>query len=153
MKKILFTIIAATIYGFAMGQDTIKHNDLKWILGSWEMNTGEVMIYESWEKGKGDSYTGKGYVIKGADTLFTETMKIEMVGGFWVFIAQINDYNPVLFTLKTGSTEKQLTFENMEHDNPQRVVYKYVSEKEMHAQTEAMVEGKEVIEEYNYTRR
>lgn len=154
MKKVLLTSIATLFISMTvMAQKTIEKADLKWLLGSWEMNAGEVKIYENWIEGDRNSYIGTGYVISGKDTIVTETMKIEMVGGFWVFIAQINDSNPVLFTLKTSSKAKELTFENLEHDNPQRVIYTFVDNKNLNARTEALVKGKEVVDRYSYTRR
>lgn len=153
MKKLLLLSIATVLISIsAVAQKTIEKPDLKWLLGSWEMNAGEVKIYENWLAGDNNSYIGTGYVVSGKDTVVTETMKIEMVGGFWVFIAQINNNNPVLFTLKKTSTAKELTFENLEHDNPQRVIYKFVDGKNLYARTEADIKGKKEVDEYKYTR-
>ena len=153
MKKLLLLSIATALISItAVAQKTIEKPDLKWLLGSWEMNAGEVKIYENWLAGDNNSYIGTGYVVSGKDTVVTETMKIEIVGGFWVFIAQINNNNPVLFTLKKTSTAKELTFENLEHDNPQRVIYKFVDGENLYARTEADIKGKKEVDEYKYTR-
>lgn len=133
-------------------QESIKKSDLKWLLGSWEMDAIKVQIYENWVESANNSYKGTGYVISAGDTIVKETMKIEMVGNYWVFIAQVNNNNPVLFTLKASSKAKELTFENLEHDNPQRVIYTFVDGKNLHARTEALVKGKVVVDRYNYTR-
>ncbi len=154
MKKKILTLITIALASVSvMAQNTIEKSDLKWLLGSWEMDAGVVKIYENWEEGTTNSYTGTGYVIKGKDTIVTETMKIEMVGNFWVFIAQINNNNPVLFTLKTQSKAKVLTFENLEHDNPQRVIYKFIDANNLYAKTEALINSKDIVDEYRYKRR
>ncbi len=154
MKKILFTTIAIACTALqVMAQNTIEKKDFKWLTGSWEMKVGKLTIVENWEEGEDSSYMGKGYVIKGVDTIVIELMKIDKVGDFWVFIAQVNNNKPVLFTLKPSPNTKELEFENLEHDDPQRVVYEFVSKNKLHARTEADIKGKEVVDEYNYTRR
>lgn len=153
-KNILLSIllVMATLLNVC-AQTSIAKTDLSWIIGSWHIDAGEVQIYETWQEGQGDSYTCQAYVLKGKDTLVVETIKIENIGGFWVYIAQINAQNPVLFTLTQKSTAKELVFENLEHDNPQRVIYKFVNDGELYARTESVVKGKEIIDEYPYTRR
>lgn len=152
-KVLLSGLLVIVIVSSAWAQDSIKKTDLSWILGSWHIDAGEVQIYETWKEGQGNTYICEGFVLKGKDTLVVETIKLEKIGGFWVYIAQINEQNPVLFTLTPKSTAKELVFENLEHDNPQRVVYKFVNDKELYARTEAMVNGQEVVDEYPYTRR
>lgn len=152
-NTLLSGLLVIVIVSSAWAQDSIKKTDLSWILGSWHIDAGEVQIYETWKEGQDDSYTCEAYVLKGKDTLVVETIRLENIGGFWVYIAQINSQNPVLFTLTQKSTGKELVFENLEHDNPQRVVYKFVNDKELYARTEAMVNGQEVVDEYPYTRR
>jgi len=155
MKKniLLSVLLVMATLSNVCAQTSIAKTDLSWIIGSWHIDAGEVQIYETWQEGQGDSYTCEAYVLKGKDTLVIETIKIENIGGFWVYIAQINAQNPVLFTLTQKSTAKELVFENLEHDNPQRVIYKFVNDGELYARTEAVVKGKEIIDEYPYTRR
>lgn len=152
-KILLSSLLVIITVSVAWAQNSIKKTDLNWILGSWYIDAGEVQIYESWKQEDNGSYTGSGFVIKGKDTIVTETLRIENIGGYWVYIAQINDQDPVLFTLKQKSNAKELVFENLEHDNPQRVIYKFVNDKELYARTEAMVDGKELVDEYPYSRR
>src|SRR5215212_8730542 len=121
MKKLfllLFIVFAAEMYA-----QTPAMKDLNWILGQWQMKGEGYTVYETWKKGEGGSYIGEAFVLEGKDTVVKEQIKIEMIGDKMVYIARINDGDPVLFTLKSGSTAKEVVFENMEHDNPQRIVY------------------------------
>ena len=146
----LLVLFVATTTAWAQRQ--ITTDDLKWLTGSWHIDAGEVQIYENWQQETNGSYTGTGCVVNGKDTIVVETLRIENIGGHWVYIAQINQYNPVLFTLKPTAKAKELVFENLEHDNPQRVQYKWVNKNEIYARTEAIVNGQEVVEEYPYKR-
>lgn len=141
-------ICAAKMYA-----QTPAMKDLSWILGQWQIKGEGYTVYENWKKGDGGSYAGEAFVLEGKDTIVREIIKIEMIGEKMVYIAQVNDGNPVLFTLKAGSTVNELVFENMEHDNPQRVVYQHKSKDAMYAYTEATIEGETLKDEYNYTRR
>lgn len=152
MKKLWLTIVIIVCFITSYSQ---TKPDFEWLIGDWkigEMEGSSITIYERWKKSSCDSYTGEGFVLNGKDTIVKEAMRIERINGFWCFIAQVNNGNPVLFTLTPGSTATQLVFENMEHDNPQRVIYKFVSKSQIHARTEALVDGKEVADDYPFSR-
>lgn len=155
MKTVITIFTALFIAISANAQTNLNTTDLNWLEGNWQIDISEanIKVFETWKRGEGNSYIGEGYVLKGKDTIVREVIKIEKIGLHWVYIAQINDNAPVLFTLKVESTAKQLVFENLEHDNPQRVRYTFISKDEMMARTEAVVEGKEVGEDYPFVRR
>lgn len=155
MKKILTVLVGLFIAVSARAQTNLDVADFSWLEGNWQIDLSEIKIkvFENWKRGEGNTYLGEGYVLKGKDTIVKEVIKIEKVGPHWVYIAQINDNAPVLFTLKAESTAKQLVFENLEHDNPQRIRYTFISNNEMMARTEAIVEGKAVNEDYPFVRR
>lgn len=150
--RLLFILFIFLLSTNLYSQEKITKKDFKWLTGSWQMKQGKLTIAENWKEGKDSTFIGEGFVIKGNDTIVREQMRIDKMGNFWVFIAQVNNNNPVLFTLKAGSNAQELEFENMEHNNPQRVVYEFVSEKKLHARTEADIKGKEEVDEYEYTR-
>lgn len=150
--KFITLLITLTIPLTVFSQQEIKTSDMEWLLGDWKMTQGSLTITEHWETKNNAELHGIGYVIKDADTVVRELMKIEKIGKHWVFIAQINNNNPVLFTLKPSSNAKELEFENLEHDAPQRVIYEYVSKTQLYARTEADKNGKELIDEYDYTK-
>ena len=152
MKKMILLAVAALMMS-AASHTEIRYKDLEWITGNWHMDAGEIQVYESWKKGKDESYVGEAWVLQGRDTIVTEYIKIEKIGPHWVYIAQINDGNPVLFTLKETSEPKNLVFENMEHDNPKWITYKWINKNEVLAATETDIEGPITREEYPYKRR
>lgn len=151
MKQLVLILTLALNVNLC-AQNSISKTDLNWLVGNWKMIQGTLTITEHWETKNSTELHGIGYVIKGADTVVRELMKIEKIGKHWIFIAQINNNNPVLFTLKPSSNAKELEFENLEHDAPQRVIYEYVSKTQLYARTEADKNGKELIDEYDYTK-
>jgi hypothetical protein len=152
MKKYTFIILFVCVFAAAKTQTTTVTN-FDWLLGNWAMNADGVHIYENWTKAENNTYNCQGFVIKDQDTIVTELIKIEKIGQHWVYIAQINNNNPVLFTLTPASAPNNVVFENTEHDNPQRIIYKNISSSRLFARTEAMVNGKLEADEYDYTRR
>src|SRR5688572_30186879 len=99
---ILLCLFTACINNHGTGQG----EDLPYPLsGTWEMRTDSVLMLEKWEKGPGGSMHGLGLVMAGKDTVFRELLSIQKIGKHWVYIAQVNDNKPVLFSLK-GDTDK-----------------------------------------------
>jgi hypothetical protein len=152
MKRHLFLLIATAFFTYIKAQTTLDSASFSWLSGSWIMTDDNIVITERWTNAGNNTYTGQGYVISGKDTIVTELMKIEKVGTHWVFIAQVNKNNPVLFTLTPASTAQNLVFENQEHDSPQRVIYKWVNANQIYARTETTVNNLLQADEYNYNR-
>ncbi|HMR42878.1 MAG TPA: DUF6265 family protein [Saprospiraceae bacterium] len=102
---------------------------VSWLLGSWENRFPDGGIFESWEMQNASLYTGKSYFIKGADTLSSESIRLEEKSGDIFYIPTVskqNDGKPVSFKL-TSKSENQLVFENPEHDFPQKITYSLIN--------------------------
>lgn len=96
----------------------------EWLLGTWEGASPEGLFVEHWEKKSDSVYTGKGNMIVGKDTVFSELLAIEQRGNDVYYIATIpgeNDGKPTDF--KLTSSDKALVFENPTHDYPQKITY------------------------------
>lgn len=129
-----------------------KHTTVfPWLHGNWTIDYGETKIYESWQQENDRLLTGTGYVVTGKDTVVRELMQIEQIGGRWVFIAQVNDHAPVLFTATQNENDTRIVFENSEHDFPQIVTYGTGADG-LYAFVEGKEKGKQKKEEYRFRR-
>lgn len=97
----------------------------RWLLGTWVNLTPRGAVYESWTQQADGSLAGKSYAIKGADTLVFETVLLAQEKDALYSIPTVPNQNqgqPVRFK-GTLITADHLTFENPEHDFPQRITY------------------------------
>lgn len=150
-KTLLFAgVIMLGFSSCQSGEEQIKEID--WLLGTWEgLDDNELLFVEVWEKGIGDSYTGKGATITpDGDTLFKETLKIELVEGVPYYVATVPENpGPVLFKLVEGD-ETHCVFENLDHDFPQRISYTLETKSTMSVKLEGIEEGVPRSESLNF---
>ena len=121
-----------------------------WLLGNWENKSVEGSLTENWEKVNDSTYKATSYFANEKDTLHFETINLEQKGEVLTYIATIkgeNDDKPVAFNL-TISTEKQLVFENLKHDYPQKISYSQISKDSIVAEISGIQQGKPSTEKY-----
>jgi hypothetical protein len=122
-------------------------NDLEkanWLIGEWQNNSPEGITTETWERKNDSVFAGKSYFIMGKDTVSSETISLEQNGKKLFYIPTVRDQNsnqPVNFIL-TSSTNKQLIFENPEHDFPQKISYTQITYDSLLAEISGSIEGK-----------
>lgn len=144
MKRIAVLILSATAFIFSSctsGEEKI--NQLSWLLGTWEgIDDNELLFVEVWNKGAGTWMDGKGATLTpDGDTLFKETLKIELVEGVPYYVATVpQNPGPVLFKL-TESSESHCVFENLDHDFPQRIEYTLQSNSTLFVKLEGLENG------------
>ncbi|MFY7839354.1 MAG: DUF6265 family protein [Lacibacter sp.] len=115
-------------------------NSLKWMVGSWKINTGSGSIIEEWQITNDSTLNGKSYFIKNAtDTIPQETIELAYRNGNWYYIPTVKNQNngqPVSFTL-IFLRGTEFISQNPEHDFPQRIAYRRIGN-----QLFASIEGK-----------
>lgn len=122
--------------------------NLAWLAGCWESNTGGEQFTENWMKPSGKTMFGIGRYIKDNKTLFYEFLQIrENPDGSIYFIALPSNQKEATFTLLRGDN-KEAIFENPEHDFPQRVVYRLEGKDSLLAYVEGIDLGKQRKEEF-----
>lgn len=126
---------------------------LSWLSGSWQINTPEVTITETWAKTDENNLSGNSYVIsmKG-DTVFTESLRITAIDDTLYYLPTISNQNEgkeIRFKEKSIS-DTEVVFENLAHDFPQRIVYQKTSDTTVYAYIEGMQDGKLRKEEFPY---
>jgi hypothetical protein len=133
------------------GEQRASLADLAWLTGCWEGRQGEAVIEEVWSKPGGASLLGFGRTVKGGRTTSFEFMQIREENGSLTYMPQPQGGARVSFPLK-NSVAAKMTFENKEHDFPQRVTYERGSPELLIAAIEGTYKGKEEREEYQMKR-
>lgn len=121
--------------------------DLAWLSGCWEGRQGEAVIEEVWSKPAGGSMIGFGRTVKAGKTTSFEFMQFREQDGTLAFKPQPQGGAVVTFPLK-DSFASRFTFENKQHDFPQRVIYEQKGPGLLLAAIEGTDKGKESREEF-----
>lgn len=126
-----------------------------WLIGTWENNSPQGNLSETWSKENDSVYKGNSYFIKGKDTLHHESVLLSQNGNQLVYSPTVKGQNndqPVAFKM-TSITDTKMVFENMGHDFPQRIAYNKVTSDSLVAQISGIQEGKPSSENYPMSRK
>jgi hypothetical protein len=159
--RIMLRIISVLIF-FAVGALTAsaqKFSDkdfkaLHSLQGLWKVETGRGPIYEEWYKKDENKLAGKSYRINNTDTTVMERIELYISGNEIIYSPVVSDQNnqqAVPFKL-ISDTDGRYVFENKEHDFPQRVIYKLVSNDAVHARIEGVRNGQQRGSDFRYSR-
>lgn len=150
---VLITILISCKKSDADDSDKNEKGKLKtahWLIGSWENKSTEGTLSENWKKVNDSTYHGQSYFIKGNDTIHFETIQLQQKGEELTYTATVkgqNDDKAVPFKL-TQTTEKELIFENLKHDYPQKITYTQITADSLVATISGMQQGKPSEEQY-----
>jgi hypothetical protein len=121
--------------------------DLAWLAGCWEGREGDATLEEIWSRPSGGSMLGMSRKVKENRTVSFEFMQFREENGRLVFLPQPGGGARVPFPLKDSFAGK-FTFENKEHDFPQRVLYERKGPALLLAAIEGTLNGKPEREEF-----
>lgn len=103
-------------------QKMVQHPHL--LPGLWK-NAGNISVYEEWSISNDSTLTGRAYSVNGSDTLVVETMELSLRQGLWTFWAEpVAQYNGRAVPFVKNDYPDAMVFENPEHDNPNRIIYR-----------------------------
>src|SRR4051812_41509589 len=126
MKFILCALLFVMASSFILpGNSKKRFTDFKKIVGTWRMQTSRGALYEQWQQESASSLSGRSFKVRGSDTAVLENVKLKLEGDDVFYVAIVSDQNnqqPVPFKL-VWAENNTYTFENKEHDYPQRVIY------------------------------
>ncbi|MBC7749096.1 MAG: hypothetical protein H7Z76_11080 [Methylotenera sp.] len=131
-----------------------KINAANWLLGNWESKSVEGNLTESWKKANDSTFQATSYFIKEKDTLHFETIILEQKGEKVTYYATVqgqNEDKPIAFKLKTAA-EKELLFENLQHDYPQKINYTPITADSLVVKISGMQQGKSSSEQFSMKR-
>jgi hypothetical protein len=126
-------------------------DQLGFIAGSWSSDRGGLVTEEMWSAPKAGTMLGVGRTMKGDKTVFFEFLRIETREGNLFYVAQPRGGKATAFKL-TSFDGKSATFENPEHDFPQKIVYEKVSDDVVRATVSGPSSAGEKNESWEYRR-
>lgn len=105
-----------------VGEDP-RLDPLSWLSGSWAGLAEGARVEEHWSVPAGGTMLGMNRTVAGGRTVFYEYLRIEATDDGIVYLASpLGRHPPTAFAL-VGMGEREVVFENPEHDFPQRVAY------------------------------
>lgn len=140
-EKMVITLL------FAMVLLSCKDNSLagtSWLLGKWENKSAEGTLSETWKKQNDSTFDGRSYFISGKDTLFSEAIRLLERNAKWYYIPTVGNQNQQQSTIfkMTYFSGKQLVFENLKHDFPQKITYNRIGNDSIIAEISGIQNGK-----------
>ncbi len=91
-----------------------------WLEGCWQHSDGAAE--EIWDIGFDGLMFGRSVTIRDDKLIEFEVMRIQRIENYFVFFAAPNGRESTGF-ISTHQTSNSITFENADHDFPQRIVY------------------------------
>lgn len=134
--------------------DSNKNEKIKaasWLLGNWENKSADGNLTENWEKLNDSTFQAQSYYIKEKDTVHFESIILQQKGENLTYTATVKGQNndkPVVFKLTTA-TNKQVSFENLKHDYPQKISYNQITPDSLVAKISGIQQGKPSSEQFS----
>ena len=117
--------------------------DFSWLAGKGKVQTDSAEMYEEWWF-ENSELTGHRFSINDGEKVISEYLILKSIGDKTVYIAFPVKQTPTLFNLvKTDNST--FTFQNLEHDFPQTIIYNKISDKKLHVSVEGMRNGKNKV--------
>lgn len=154
MKKFFLLTLFVLFPVVTMSQTSIQ--SLNWLVGEWQHIQREMVFTEFWQLSPDNSlYIGTGKAQKNNKIVSQEEMRIEQVDGDLYYIVTVKNHNEnkaIPFRL-TSLTNNSVTFENPEHDFPQKIEYTFINKDSITAVVSATSNEKIRKLVFNFSRK
>ena len=138
----IFLAITFIFVNSTLAQEKINMEKLEWIIDRWGNTSDGTSVYESWERVNDSLFKGESKTVKDDKIIFSEKLSIEKIGDNIFYTADVkHNPEPVHFKL-INLTDTSATFENPEHDFPQRIIYELRNNTTLYARIEGKVKDK-----------
>ncbi|HET6972080.1 MAG TPA: DUF6265 family protein [Phenylobacterium sp.] len=124
---------------------------LAWISGSWSAEKDGATVREMWLSPLDGAMAGVTLTTRPGQPARAEFAKITAEPGGVTYTAVVGRQAPTPFVLRPGSQGDEAIFENLDHDFPQRIVYRRCG-RDLCARIEGVVKGRPEHEEWRYRR-
>ena len=115
-------------------------------------SNGEANFHEEWTIVNDSLFEGRGYVVDGIDTLFSENLKIKNDRERLFYCVEMATGRIAEFKLISEAPDK-LVFELPENDFPSKIIYTKKSDNEMEVVLEGIDNGSKVKDELFFKRQ
>lgn len=134
------TTLAVTLSVPVFAQES-QLEQLAWLSGCWAAESGEAGSGEHWLPLAGGTMLGIGRTVRNGKTVEHEFLQIRLnAEGRVVYIALPSRQKEATF-VASSIGERTVTFENPQHDFPQRIIYRALPENRLTARIEGMRGG------------
>lgn len=124
LRRALVLLLAlALLPATGQAQDAAPLAPASWLSGCWELRSGPRVTLEMWMPAAGDMMLGSSRTQVEGVTREYEHLRLSVVDGALVYTASPSRQSPTAFTAAHVS-DTALVFENLEHDFPQRILYR-----------------------------
>src|SRR5687768_7272904 len=154
-KRLYIPAMMFMLSAFIQRSDNKKiFQQLTGLEGMWMMKTQKGMVGEEWIKVNDKHLQNRGFIIRGADTIVTETVALQHTENNIIYTSTVVDQNkqaPVAFILSSASNNT-FVFENPAHDYPKRISYQLVNKDSLYAWIDGGKEQPDKRSAFSYTR-
>ncbi len=135
----LICLIALAVVSVTASSASIT--DLAWLSGCWAATDQDTGSGEQWMPPAGGTMLGMSRTVSDGETVAFEFIRIVSTGdGGLVFIASPSGQNTTGFAL-VSVTDHEVIFENPDHDFPQRIIYRLLSDEDLLGRIEGTING------------
>ena len=136
LRTLFLFWLAATL-----ATEPVSIEQLGWLSGCWRSIGGETGSSENWTKPAGGSMLATSRVVRNGKTVAYEFLRIsETDDGSLVLVAAPSGQASNSFQL-ASIADQSVTFEDPEHDFPQRLSYTLINAELLHARIEGVSGG------------
>lgn len=113
-------------------------SNLQWLSGCWESRNDakQTVLSEQWMKPEGGMMIGMGRTVEDGKAVDWEFMRIEQRGTEVYYLAKPKANNVETPFKLIRSSASEAVFENLQHDFPQRVIYRLAKSGNLDARIE-----------------
>jgi hypothetical protein len=133
-----------------VGEDP-RLDALAWLAGSWAGVVDGGRVEEHWTVPAGGSMLGMNRTVVGGSTIFHEYLRIEVGDEGIVYLASPRGQHPPTAFALAALREREVAFENPEHDFPRRIEY-WRDGESLHARIEGTQDGEARSSEWTMLR-
>jgi hypothetical protein len=120
-KGFLFGLALLGCLGFAPPQSNSIER-VRWLAGCWAAANAQRTVYEQWTAPQAGAMLGTSRTVSGDSLVDYEFVVLREQGDRLAYQAHPSGQAPTTF-LSTSVSDSSVTFENLQHDFPQRVGY------------------------------
>jgi len=129
-------VVGGLLFGAGARAQEARLGELGWLAGCWQADGGEPGSGEHWLAPAGGTLLGVSRTVRQGRTVAHEFMQIRAAAdGGLVLVALPSGQRETSFPLK-HLADGEVVFENLQHDFPQRVIYRRVSADRLMARIE-----------------
>ena len=148
MNSLILPLAMALSVAIASGQ-TASIQDVAWLHGCWELRDGDRVVEERWTPPRAGSMLGVGRTRRGSKLVEHEYIVLSERDGRLAYEAHPSGQAAATFMSKPISG-REVVFEDLTHDFPQRVGYKSTGPGQLLAWVEGISGGKPRRIEFAY---